>query len=251
MSEKGSWLGTITKYVILPVGVLGVGYLLLSNWLTGEKALDNLRKTMEKVLADYMVEYEDFYQKGYLTAEEESVLEAKLKIIENASGDIGKAIANPTEIATTIAAIVGGAIFGAYVLKNGKVVGQSFRDFYSKLKGNTEASLKAQTGVPGVQYTYFNSQELAILARLSSACYMADIGSISTASQMLTGTQAAYNSVFLPQMQTAFNVFSAQLPILSGMQLALVQYQMAELTVFTQLYAFTRPPVFALPVIPL
>lgn len=204
------------------------------------EAIKETSVTLTYLIKEYENEAKEFLENdGVIDASEQGVLDTKKSWIKDLIDMLGKAMADPTKIAVAITAVI--ALF-VMLYKGGPRVINYLKNWGSNL-GKADPNT-------GNEYTYsFNTAiELAMFGRIAAILSIADAGNITLASNALTAEINNYFNNVLPQMQSQYNLLLAQIPNLTGVQLALAQIQIMQFSYYLQFYSTPTlpPPLFTL-----
>ena len=245
--EGYGWMWPVFKIGAVLAGIGMIWYFLNRLFGGGDGAARDAQVIIADVWAEYDTEFKLFWEKGYLTPEEADILKAKLNLLEAPIKKFADSIPNVNEIAIKLGSLIIGLIFLYEVGKHAGVIGAQLRKFWDNIKGVQEGSIGQPVSGFDVSWNYATKEELGQLFRLSAIMDIADAGNIALASNMLAVENTLYFSSMLPQFQASYFTLQAQLPLLSGMQLAMAQYMMATYQVYLTVYVATLPPMFLLP----
>jgi len=249
--NEGGFLGPVLKYLVLPITLIGIAWYAVTRLFgfgNGEAARRDAEEQIAKIWEEYDSEYKDFWEKGYLTPEEYNILQSKLGLLAPPIQAIADSVPEGADfnyLGTILIGSVVGVVTIFELLKHAGSIGQNLREFWNSVKGNTpkEGSVGTQISGYELDWTYATKEELGLLFDISAAMDIADAGNVNLAATMMNSTETNYFNNILPQMQTSYNMLSAQLPLLQGMQLVLATYMMAQYLVYIQTFPTVLPPL--------
>lgn len=248
MADKEPWLGSIIKYLAIPLVAIAAIWFLIQQLFGTSKAIETISQSIAEGWDAYAQAFEEFTSPDSeggtaITPTEQAALDDILNLINQGQQGMENAILDPNKV-LMYAITIGGVVTGIYV-----TVSQLRGALGDRRKAYLDSIRAAWLAPNNYEMTYMATPEsLTMAIHMDVIADLADRGLMTEASNAYNALQTVYFAETLPQMQASYNALYNLLPSLTGVQLAMAQMMMAQYSSYLTYYVNIIPPILWMPI---